>query len=174
MASTVSADPRGRDIADWAAFGQMAFLLVVLLTITAAIPFTHSVFWFTPLAFVLSAGSLYACWAVMSTSRTTVLEGSLQILHRSTVYHMTAGITYALPVICLFVWWKYRVIFRPSPPVIIRERVKKGVFDVVVVPRKKDGLAVVVPRAYQKEVWKGFAYSTVSFLTTHTHLNHTP
>lgn len=49
--------------------------------------------------------------------------------------------------------------FAPDPSTIIRERIAKGVFDVVVAPRRLGGLAVVVPRHEAAEQWRGFAFS---------------
>eukprot|EP01053_Blabericola_migrator_P005325 Blabericola_migrator_1__5324@NODE_272_length_10504_cov_138_380473_g227_i0_p1_GENE_NODE_272_length_10504_cov_138_380473_g227_i0NODE_272_length_10504_cov_138_380473_g227_i0_p1_ORF_typecomplete_len1787_score403_99PhoLip_ATPase_C/PF16212_5/1_7e04PhoLip_ATPase_C/PF16212_5/8e03PhoLip_ATPase_C/PF16212_5/2_1e37Hydrolase/PF00702_26/0_003Hydrolase/PF00702_26/7_3e20Hydrolase/PF00702_26/0_039E1E2_ATPase/PF00122_20/2_6e25E1E2_ATPase/PF00122_20/5_5e03PhoLip_ATPase_N/PF16209_5/3_9e15PhoLip_ATPase_N/PF16209_5/1 len=152
----------GLAVFDWQSYGQSVFVLVVLIGCAVSIPFTHSIFWFTLAAFVLSWGSLYLCWIFVSFPQLlggSDLEGSFMILHVSSIYHFTMLLTAATPLLGLFAWWKYKVTFHPTPHVIIRERIKKGVFDVVVAPRQRGDLAVVVPKAQQRESWKGFAFS---------------
>eukprot|EP01054_Gregarina_sp_Poly1_P002112 Gregarina_sp_Poly_1__2111@NODE_155_length_12405_cov_134_674339_g137_i0_p1_GENE_NODE_155_length_12405_cov_134_674339_g137_i0NODE_155_length_12405_cov_134_674339_g137_i0_p1_ORF_typecomplete_len1336_score215_65PhoLip_ATPase_C/PF16212_5/3_1e37Hydrolase/PF00702_26/0_0044Hydrolase/PF00702_26/7_5e19Hydrolase/PF00702_26/0_015Cation_ATPase/PF13246_6/3_7e15HAD/PF12710_7/0_84HAD/PF12710_7/3_7Hydrolase_3/PF08282_12/11Hydrolase_3/PF08282_12/0_95_NODE_155_length_12405_cov_134_674339_g137_i033597366 len=144
---------------DWDSYGNSVFILVVIIACAVSIPFTHTVFWFTPLAFILSWGALLASWLVVSYMKGSSLEGSFIILNSTALYHLTMLVAASTPLLFLFAWWKYKNIFHPTPPVIIRERIKKGVFDVVVAPRKRGELAVVVPKAQQRESWKGFAFS---------------
>lgn len=51
-----------------------------------------------------------------------------------------------------------QTMFRPSAQCIIRERIAKGVFDVVVAPRGGTKTVVVVPKTKSEE-WRGYAFA---------------
>lgn len=99
----------GRTSFDWAAYGQCVFSLVVFVSIFATIPFTHTIFWFTLVGFLLCIISLYSLWAALNNWALSALKGSFSILHRNPRYHLMMIFGAVTPLMTLTIWWRYRV-----------------------------------------------------------------
>ncbi|CBZ55853.1 putative P-type ATPase [Neospora caninum Liverpool] len=142
-------------------YGAVVFWCIILVCNLVMVPFLHTWFWFIWLGIFVDFGfwwlSLEIC-PRMSDTFCTDLAGSVEAIHQDPRYYFACIIAVFVALFPQYLIWFFKVAFRPSAPCVIRERIAKGVFDVVIAPRGGQKMAVVVPKKVSNE-WRGFAFA---------------
>ncbi|PFH38354.1 phospholipid-translocating P-type ATPase, flippase subfamily protein [Besnoitia besnoiti] len=141
--------------------GAVVFWCIILVCNLVMIPFLHTWFWFIWLGVFVDFGfwflSLIIC-PRLPAGFCTDLCGSLEAIHHDGRYYFATTLAVILALLPQYLIWFLKTTFRPSAPCVIRERIAKGVFDVVIAPRGGQKMAVVVPKKVSNE-WRGFAFA---------------
>nr|CEL78271.1 TPA: P-type ATPase, putative [Toxoplasma gondii VEG] len=142
-------------------YGAIVFWCIILVCNLVMVPFMHTWFWFIWLGIFLDFGFWWMSLAIcprISDTFCTDLAGSVEALHQDPRYYFACIIAVFVALFPQYLIWFFKVAFRPSAPCVIRERIAKGVFDVVIAPRGGQKMAVVVPKKVSNE-WRGFAFA---------------
>ncbi|KAL8270199.1 hypothetical protein Esti_005874 [Eimeria stiedai] len=141
--------------------GIAVFWSIIMVCNLIIIPYLHTWFWFIWLAVFLDFGFWFLSVGVcplVPGDYCPELYGALKATHSISRYYFSVLLAVFVSLLPPFLSWFYVTMFRPSAQCIIRERIAKGVFDVVVAPRGGAKTVVVVPKTKSEE-WRGYAFA---------------
>eukprot|EP00923_Selenidium_pygospionis_P054002 GHVN01094025.1.p1 GENE.GHVN01094025.1~~GHVN01094025.1.p1 ORF type:complete len:2168 (-),score=405.55 GHVN01094025.1:378-6881(-) len=150
----------GKVSVDIASYGMTVFWVVILVSNVTLIPFINTWHWFMFVAFALNAILWFVAWwacPLLPVDFCPELYGTLSSSHKQAFFYFSVVLAVVVSLLPQWMRW-FASVFNPAPVAVIRERIAKGVFDVVMAPKKTGGLAVVVPRKKEEE-WRGFAFA---------------
>ncbi|CEM07868.1 unnamed protein product [Vitrella brassicaformis CCMP3155] len=155
--------PLGRDgqvTEDTTLLGIVVYLANVMVVNAMLVPFNNTWFWFTHVCLWLGTVVFYAIWWAAGLILSD-LEGTFEAAHATPAFYLSVLLAVLITIAPQFILWMYQVVFDPSPVDIIKERLYKGVFDVVIGPRRGVQLAVLVPRepGDQPDEYTGYAFA---------------
>ncbi|PHJ22230.1 phospholipid-translocating p-type flippase subfamily protein, partial [Cystoisospora suis] len=141
--------------------GSVVFWSIIVACNLVMVPFMHTWFWFIWLGIFVN----FAFWILslvicprLPADFCKELCGALEATHQDTRYYFSFLLAVFIALLPQYLIWFIKVTFRPSAPCVIRERIAKGVFDVVIAPRGGQKMVVVVPKKVSNE-WRGFAFA---------------